>query len=343
MAQNDRPSLPSLRTIEMARNASGGFDAEAYWVMDRRDNQLVEDEILQGAGSKSFVYKFTLNKTEVSGISVIGARHLAAHYQGLKHRIIASVQKDGALHIFNSYPNEERDMKVDVKIIPELGAEPDYYACLVELTDLKSGNTLQVEARELRYKQARDGSSYEQAHYQKIAQSKAYRNAVVNIIPQDVVLRWKQQQLALTEIITDSVIDQKRNAILTYTAKNAIPLAREAVAQLTMQQISALSDVAREKDKARFMSALDGLGLVKEGEGHEQDGQPPESEQRRPEAQGTAAKGEPPSKKEARKEATKTGTSKGEDDGLDNLDQPTETQKKGGEKPSRRSLFRDEE
>jgi hypothetical protein len=353
---DDRPTLPQLRnrtpgpTIDMARNASGGFDAEAFWVMEKRDNQLVEDEILQGAGSRTFVYNFKIKGKEVSGISVIGARHLAATYGGMRHRIVASVEKAGPLHTFVSYPHEGSNIAVNVAIIPELQAEPDYYQCLVELTDLKTGNTLQVEASERRFESRDDGSQWEKPHYRKIAQSKAYRNAVINIIPQDVVLKWKLQQISLTEVITDGVIDQKRKAILSYTAKSAIPLAREAVNQLTMEQITALSDVAREGDKLRFMSALDGLGLMKEGELHGTNGEDKGPAPERAKKAGAPTKGLPQGEKEARKGAPKAGTSKGgeTDDGLGDLDQRTEAHREGGEKPSgaqrtRRSLFRDEE
>jgi hypothetical protein len=341
MADN-RPALPQLRgreTIDMVRNLAGGWDSEAYFVMNQRDNELIEDEILQGAGSRSFVYSFKIGGKQVSGISVIGARHLAATYGGMRHRIIASIQKDGALHTITSYPTEDRPMAQSAAILPELAHEPDYYQCLVELTDLKSGNTLQVEARERRFEQRDDGSQWEKPHFQKIAQSKAYRNAVINIIPQDVVLRWKLQQLALTETITDDVIGQKRKAILAYTAKAAIPLAREAVSQLTMEQISALSDVAREGDKARFMDALDGLGLRKEGV-HGEDGEDPGKAQERGKKTRPPAKGQPQGEKEADEGTAKAGTSG------DQLGK-TETQRKGGDKPSgsqtKPSLFGHEE
>ena len=265
---NDRPKLPSLRgapLIDMVKSI-GGFDAEAWHVMDRRDNQLIEDEILHGSGSASFVYNFKIKGKDVSGVSVVGARHLAAHYGGMKHKIVASIQKDGALHTFTSYPTEERAMAVNVAVIPELQGEPDFYACLIELTDLKTGNTLQVEVRERRYESRDDGSQWEKPHYQRIAQSKAYRNGVINIIPQDVVLRWKLEMLKLqkSEVITDSVIEQKRKGIMTYTASQGIPLLRHVVNDLTMEQIDGLAEAARTKDKEKFMAALGGLNLTEQ-------------------------------------------------------------------------------
>jgi len=346
MAQNDRPALPSLRdsrTIDMARNASGGFDAEAYWVMDRRDNQLIEDEILQGAGSKTFVYSFKISNKQVSGVSVIGAQHLAAHYGGLKHRIIATIEKTGALHIYTSYPTAERDMKAAPAVHHELAEEPDYFKVLVEMTDLKTGNTRQIETVERRLEYRDDGTSWEKPHYQRIAQSKAYRNAVLALIPQDVKIRWLQQQLKLTEIITDDVIGEKRKAVLSYTAKASIPLAREAVNQLTMEQISALSDVAKERDRDRFLSALDGLGLMKEGV-HGEDDEDKGQEKERGKKTRPAAKGQPSTEKETTEGSAKAGTPPA-DEGL-----KTETEQVGqkGErrsgpaqtgKPHRPSLF----
>jgi hypothetical protein len=189
------------------------------------------------------------------------------------------------LHTFTSYPTEERAMAVNVAVIPELQGEPDFYACLIELTDLKTGNTLQVEVRERRYESRDDGSQWEKPHYQRIAQSKAYRNGVINIIPQDVVLRWKLEMLKLqkSEVITDSVIEQKRKGIMTYTASQGIPLLRHVVNDLTMEQIDGLSEAARTKDKEKFMAALGGLNLTEQQQ--KESGVEQEKPQRRVEGQ----------------------------------------------------------
>ena len=106
-----RPQLVSARavaTLEAVRTVTGGgFDVEAWYVMDQRDNALIADEVLHGPGSSSFVYRFEITPgKEVTGISVIGARHLANHYQGLKHRIVASEEKRGATIEFKAYPSE---------------------------------------------------------------------------------------------------------------------------------------------------------------------------------------------------------------------------------------------
>jgi hypothetical protein len=56
MAQtNPRPQLVqprAMQTLEAVRSVTGGgFDPDAWHVMDERDNALVADEILHGAGS----------------------------------------------------------------------------------------------------------------------------------------------------------------------------------------------------------------------------------------------------------------------------------------------------
>jgi hypothetical protein len=281
---NERPKLPSLRggkaqTIDMVKGL-GGFDAEAWHVIERRDNQLIEDEILHGSGSASFVYSFKVKGKEVTGVSVVGARHLAAHYGGMKHRIVASTQKDGELHTFTSYPSEQAGMSASVSIMPELAREPDYYAVVIEVMDLKSGNTLQVEARERRFESRDDGSQWEKPHYQKIAQSKAYRNAVINLIPQDVILKWKLEMLKLQkgEVVTDSVLEQKRKSVLAYTANQGIPLLRHMVNELTMEQIEGLSEAAKTKDRSKFMAALGGLNLIEKEKDVEQEKAPERAE-----------------------------------------------------------------
>ena len=338
----DRPALPSLRrqqveTIEMVRNATGGFDAEAFYVMNKRDDQLIADEILNGAGSRSFVYSFKIKGKEVSGISVIGARHLAYHYQGLKHRIVASMEKNGSLVRTMSYPHEQAPMQFGT--YTDHSDTPDFYWCLVEMHDLKTGNVIQIEQTEKRFETRDDGTQWEKPHLQKIAHSKAYRNAVLDVIPQDVKIRWQQQQLALkvTDSITDDVIGEKRKGVLGYATRLAIAVQREALSQLSMEQISALSDVAREKDPVRFREALGSLGLAhdegNDGANDEEKG-PPKG---RGQKARTAAKGQSPSTQEGSKET-------GAHNPLDK-----ETEQKGGQKSGgqpqtgRRSLFRDDD
>jgi hypothetical protein len=103
MAESARPQLVSPRqvaTLDAVRQVTGGgFDVDAWHVMEERDNALVADEILHGPGSSTFVYQFEIKGTAVAGISVIGARHLANHYKGLKHRLVAAQQKTGALFV----------------------------------------------------------------------------------------------------------------------------------------------------------------------------------------------------------------------------------------------------
>src|SRR5262245_28913046 len=108
-----RPALVAPRAVEQleaVRAMTGGFDVDAWHVMDQRDDELVADEILNGAGSHAFVYDFEIQGTQVFGISVVGARHLAAHYRGLKHRLVASQHKIGELFTFTSYPGENLPM-----------------------------------------------------------------------------------------------------------------------------------------------------------------------------------------------------------------------------------------
>jgi hypothetical protein len=66
MAQTiTRPQLVSpraIQTLEAVRSVTGGgFDPDAWHVMDARDNELVSNEILHGAGSSTFVYDFEIS------------------------------------------------------------------------------------------------------------------------------------------------------------------------------------------------------------------------------------------------------------------------------------------
>jgi hypothetical protein len=178
-------------------------------------------------------------------------------------------------------------MSVSASVVAELADEADFYAAVVEMTDLKTGNKIQTERRESRVEFRRDGSSYERPNYATIAQSKAYRNAVLALIPQDVVIQWREAMLKLkkTETITASVIEEKRSNVLRFAAQRAIALDRHAVEALTLDQIAGLGDAAREGQLPAFVEAARALGL-EVGQGQESPPQPQESrEPRTPSAQ----------------------------------------------------------
>jgi hypothetical protein len=295
---DERSTLPRLaeprgraRALEAVRMMGDGFDVDAWHCMEARDDQLVAEEILHGAGSASFVYSFEINRKLTTGVSVVGARHLAAHYKGLKHRLVASMQKTGALFTFTSYPAENLPMSVSASVVHELADEADYYAAVCEMLDLKTGNAIQVERREARFEYSRDGNPYERPNYSTIAQSKAYRNAVLALVPQDVLIRWKLEMLKLdrSELITDSVLDQKRANVLRFAAQRAIALDRRAVEALTLDQIAGLGDAAREGRLPAFVEAAKAVGLDLAAE----DGKSPVPEAA-PEPQEPRRRGRPP-------------------------------------------------
>ena len=268
MPQSTRPQLVAPRqvaTLDAVRTVTGGFDIDAWHVMEERDNALIADEVLHGPGSSKFVYSFDIagQREPATGISVVGARHLANHYKGLRHRLVASTQKTGSLFTFTSYPAENMPMMVSCSVVPELEDEDDYYAAICEVTDIKTGNALQVERRELRYGERQGGGHFERPHYATIAQSKAYRNAVLALIPQDIAIRWKLDMLRLKkeEVITELVIDQKRANVLQFAAQRAIALDRQAIDHLTLDQIAGLGDAAREGRLPAFVEAARALGL----------------------------------------------------------------------------------
>jgi hypothetical protein len=289
-----RPQLPSPRGVILEAIKESEFDADVYHVINERDNQLISDEVLHGALSNKFVYEFEIQGKQVAGVSVVGARHLAYFYGGLRHRIIATVEKKGALHIFTSYPNDATPMSVHASFMHEIADEPDYYKAVVELADVKKGNTVQVEVMEMRFERKRDGSMYERPNFQKIAQSKGYRNGVLDLVPQDVVMRFKMECLKLgkADNITDSVIEQKRANVLRFAAAKGIPLDRESVRQLTFEQIAGLGDAAREGEP-RFRAALDAIRAGADPETGEVTEQrqiePPRAQSRRRKQPGSAA------------------------------------------------------
>lgn len=290
MNQTSRPSIAASTTFTRPSAvrlldqviANTSFDADMYHVMNERDNSLVADEILNGSGSSKFVYVMEGMKGEdgnsVSGISVIGARHLASFYGGIEHRIVATVRKVGSQFITTSYPAPGIPMETRVEMIHALADEPDSYTAIVEIKDKKTGNSIMAEKREERFGRKRDGGRFERPNYDIIAQSKAFRNGVLSVLPQDVIIRWKIEMLKLDkhkDVITDSVRDEKIAGVTSYAAKKGIPIDRIALADLAMPQIAGLSDAARASDAA-FTNALIALGLV-QAEQSEPEPAPPKS------------------------------------------------------------------
>ena len=258
------PRPTKAPTLDATARSDGSYDTEAYAVMEQRDSQLIQSELLYGAGSSKFVYQFAMGGKTVSGISVIGARHLAAHYGGIKHQLIGSIQKIGSLFTFTAYPQPGIPMSMQVQVLPDLRGEPDFYGAVVQVTDTKSGNVIQVEKREERFEFRRDGTPYERPHYALIAQSKAYRNAVLDLLPQDVQIEWCAQMVALGNSvpITESVIDLKRDAVLKFATARGLQINRLGLDRLTMNQISGLGDAARE-GAAAFVKAATMAGVMR--------------------------------------------------------------------------------
>jgi hypothetical protein len=273
MAQTStRPQLVSprsMQTLEAVRSVSGGFDPDMWHVVNERDNALIADEIAHGVASPIFVYQFDIAGHPVSGISTKGSQYLAQEHGGLKHKIISALEKRGAIISFQRFESGEGPPIGYTSLPGELAEEPDFYSVVVEVTDIKTGNSVQVERREQRFEARRDRSLYERPNFQTIAQSKARRNAYLILIPQAVQVEFLQRMLKLpknTMDLTPSLMDEKRGHILRYAAQQGIALDRGAIHRLTLDQISGLGDAARLGQLPAFVQSARALGLAIGGE-----------------------------------------------------------------------------
>lgn len=233
------------------------FDPDAYHVMQERDNQLIRDNLLHGAANKEFVYQFSIKGTNVTGISVVGARQLASEYKGIKSRIVASTEKRGALFIFRTFE------PLDIKTVelPALSDDPDFYEVVMEVQDVKTGNSIQVRKSESRLEQKRDGSLFARPHYDVIAESKAFRNGVLSVLPQSVIIEFEKRCLAAGNRSDELTIDQLRDRTTAYCAKNGINLIRGALTALNYAELRGLASSAGTSIDA-FRQAAESLGIV---------------------------------------------------------------------------------
>lgn len=259
--------LDRANVISAAQTDDGGFNLEAYHAMDERDTALIADEVIYGTLSKQFVYSFSLGgrgaRNRAEGVSVVGARQLMIHYGGIHHRIIASVEKRGSLFIFTSYPGKGRSLGVQVQVIPELAGDEDFYKVLIEIEDIKKGNSIQVEKTETRFGVTSDGDRYEKQHLQAVAQSKALRNAILDLVPQDIVEMFLTECLRLGDNVdvAASIIAGKRAGVLRYAAANGLMIDRMGIANLTHEQIGGLKDAA-QVGIDHFRAACMGAGIA---------------------------------------------------------------------------------
>lgn len=252
LMSNESPLSPLL-----AKGYTPSFDPDAYHVMQERDNALIRDEILHGYASKAFVYEFEIQGKKVRGVSVVGARELATQYKGIKHRLVATVEKRGALFIFRSF----EPINITTQVLPELADEDDYYECIVEISDIKTGNSLQCRKKESKVERRRDGTPYIRPHYDVIAESKAFRNGVLSILPQNVIKDFEAKCLQAGNASQEETIDQLRAKVVAFGAKYAITLDRKAVFGLSFAEILGLGNAAKSGNDA-FLESAQALGLV---------------------------------------------------------------------------------
>lgn len=256
---NTGTSLASLKRGTQVANTGGSFNADAWHAMQARDDQLIRDSVLHGYTGKEYVYQFDIGGTKVTGVSVVGARELATHYGGIKARIVASVDKTGSLFVFKSF----EPLAIQVQTIPQLAEEDDFYEVVMEIEDIKTGNSLQVRKKETKEEKRRNGSKYARPHFDVIAESKAFRNGVLSIIPQNVIAEFEKRALTAGNTSNEKTIDAYRQGVVAYATKNAIAIDRQAVSELTYAEISGLGSATKESVEA-FRQAADALGVLRD-------------------------------------------------------------------------------
>lgn len=248
--------------LNATRNKDGVFDIDAYHAMQERDEQLIEDVIVHGSTTEEFVYSFPMQGKTVAGVSVVGARELAYQYGGIKHRIIATLQKNGALMTARSF----EPLAVNVMHVHDLADEDDFYEVIIEVTDVKKGNSLQVRKREAIFGKRKDGSLFAREHYDVIAESKAFRNGVLNILPQSVISAFKTKCLETMANAQNGTVNKQRTiqelrtGATRYAMSKGVPLDRSRVEKLAYTEIEDLSRQLNDLDL--FINTAERLGVV---------------------------------------------------------------------------------
>lgn len=235
----------------------GRFDPDAWHVMQERDNELIRSELLHGVASSAFVYQFDIKGTKVTGISVVGARELASQYKGIKSRIVATIEKRGALFIFRTFT----PLSIETRVIDELATDDDFYECVMEVSDIKTANSIEVRKKETRTERKRDGTTYERPHYDVICESKAFRNGVLSVLPQSVIQDFKKRCLNANQTSNERTIQQLRASAGAHAAKHGMALDRSRLAELTFEELTGLG-AAAAGGVDNFKRSAISLGLI---------------------------------------------------------------------------------
>lgn len=248
---------------ELLSRPAASFDPDAYHAMQARDDTLIRDELLHGSTSDAFVYSFEMSGKKVVGVSVIGARELAAQYKGIKTRIVATIEKTNGLFIFRTFT----PLSIQVQHIPELADESDFYECVMEVADIKTGNSIEVRKKESKIEKKRNGEGYARPHYDVICESKAYRNGVLAVLPQSVIRDFRDKCLANGKSSNEQTIQQRRAGVSTYAAKNGLAIDRKVLDDLSFSELDGLAGAAREglevfKRAAAAMNLTDSVDQV---------------------------------------------------------------------------------
>jgi hypothetical protein len=235
---------------------------DVFHAMDERDNALIRDEVTHGATSKAFVYEFEVGGKKVTGVSVIGARELAAQYKGIKSRIVATVEKRGSLFIFRTFT----PLSIETRVLHELEGDDDFYECVMEVSDIKTGNSIEVRKKETRSERKRNGDTFDRPHFDVIAESKAFRNGVLSLLPQSVVMDFKKRALAVGNSTSEQTIDQLRDRAAAHAVKHSMALDRKVLGELSFAELQGLGAAAGQGLDV-FKRSAAALGLVAEAAG----------------------------------------------------------------------------
>lgn len=250
-------------TVTGAGAKSPVFSVEAYHAMEQRDIALVADELEHGATSSIFVYSFPMDGKTITGVSVIGARHLVAFHGGIKHRIVGSLDKRGSRCTMMTYPHADTPMAVQILDRPEWENMDDWYRVIVEMVDTKTGNSIQVTHEESAWDYPKNKPKFKRPHYTKICESKAYRNAALAIIPQDVVQKFKERAVENknNRDLTADIIQDRRDGLLTHAVTKGIAVDRQAINRLSNAQLDGLMSAAQTSQES-FQRSLEALNVL---------------------------------------------------------------------------------
>jgi hypothetical protein len=235
----------SLRTLDASTGelmpAPRNLNSELFLDFDRRDDDQIMAE-LRGEAVEQYVYSFNQGGSTVTGLSLAG--------------VMAVAQSMGGITCGQ----------------PVFAVDDDEITCDISATDHKNGLTVWGTATESRVMKRRDGNAQPDKFARGKALSKAQRNAIRKLIPEQIAVEMLRQFINGGKPTRGNAPrpQQQRPAVAPPTARPAVDVLTEEAQMSPSEQITdilgRLAVATHKRDLKPIQQDIQAWGLADDDE-----------------------------------------------------------------------------